>query len=242
MHSDDVGISFDHIHAVLTGYSFLCLVDAVELLVLVVYFRVWRVDIFLLYALRGGVEFTSSEAHHLSVHSYPGEHHASCIAVYEHVVAFTTVAYSRSHEELVLIALSLCRFWQRLTVGEVVTQSELLYDVVTDAATPEILHTYGVAVGIVVQKVLEVCRSPFVDDVHRVAHILCLALLRGHLAFLYLYVIFVCQPSQRLGVGHLFVFHDKRYGVSTLSATETVTSVTCRRNYERRCAFVMERA
>ncbi len=92
MHGNDVSISLDHIYAVLFGYGFLCLVDAVELLVLVVYFRIWRVDIFLLYALRGGVEFTSSEAHHLSVHSYPGEHHASGIAVNKLSVALTAVA------------------------------------------------------------------------------------------------------------------------------------------------------
>ena len=55
-------------------------------------------------------------------------------------------------------------------------------------------------------------------------------------------MVFIGQPAQSLGVGHLLVLHDEGDGRTTLAATEAVAGVTGRRDHERRCLLVVERA
>ena len=74
VHGNHVGITLDHIDAVLFDDSFLGLIDAVEFVVLMIDFRVRRVDILLLHTLRGCIELTTAKSHHLATDVQPGEH------------------------------------------------------------------------------------------------------------------------------------------------------------------------
>ena len=73
VHGDDVGIALHHIHAVFLDDSFLRLIDAIELAFLMIDFGVGRVDVFLLHALRSGIELTTTKGHHLTTHIQPRE-------------------------------------------------------------------------------------------------------------------------------------------------------------------------
>ena len=82
VHGNHIGVALHHIHAVLLGYRLLGLIDTVEVLFLVVDLTVGRVHVFLLHALRGLVELSSAERHHLSTDAQPREYHATRKAVY----------------------------------------------------------------------------------------------------------------------------------------------------------------
>ena len=56
------------------------------------------------------------------------------------------------------------------------------------------MQAYGLAVGMVVEKILEIVFRPFVDDEHRLALRLLFLFLVGQLALPYLYVIFLGEP------------------------------------------------
>lgn len=72
VHGDDVGLSFDHVDAVLLGDGTFGLPDAVELMVFVEHLGVGGVDIFLVDTFRTFVEDTCREAHDLTAHACPG--------------------------------------------------------------------------------------------------------------------------------------------------------------------------
>ena len=190
--------------------------------------RVGRVDIFLLHALRGGIELSSAESHHFSAHAYPGKDDTTGKTVYQLVVVFPAVADARLGEELLLIAFLLGFARQGIAVGEVEAEAELTDDVVADASFAEILHADGHTVDMVVEDVLEVVGSPLVDDEHRLALALRLAFFVGELALLNFDVVFLRQPAQCLGIGHLLVLHDEANGVASLSAGEALTDATSR--------------
>ena len=97
------------------------------------------------------------------------------------------------------------------------------------------------AVGVVVQHILEILHRVFVHDEHRLAFRLFTLLLVGELALLNLDVVFVGQPAQCLGIGHLLVLHDERDGISALAASKTMTGVSGWRHHERRGFLVVER-
>ena len=67
-------------------------------------------------------------------------------------------------------------------------------------------------------------------------------LLSRKLAVVYLDVVFLGQPAQRLGVGHLFVLHDKAHGVAAFAAGKAMAIAFGRRHHERWCLLVVERA
>ena len=241
VHRYDVSVSLHHVDAVLLGYLFLCLIDAVELLFLVVYLRVGRVHVFLLHALGGLVELASAEGHHLAAHAYPGEYHASGKAVGKGWVPLDTVAQARLQQKLSLVALILCRSGQGIALWQAVAQSEAAHDVVAYAAAAEVLHTVGHAVGSVPQRVLEVSGSPFVHYIHRLALALGLLFFRGQLSLVYLDVILGSQPPQGFGIGHLLMFHDEAHGCAALAAREALADVARWRHIERGRSVVVER-
>ncbi len=96
-------------------------------------------------------------------------------------------------------------------------------------------------VHIILQDVLEVFRRPFIHDEHRFAFALALLLLVGHLAFLNLDMVFLGQPAQGLGIGHLLQLHQEVDGISTLAAGKAVADASGWRNGERWMGIVMER-
>ena len=236
---DDVGLSLHHIHAVFARYGLLGLIDAVELVVLVEEVAVGRVDVFLVDTLRARVEHTRREAHHLSIDTDPREGDAPGVAVDE-LAVLVLVADARLYQELLLVALLQGRWSEHEAVGQVVAQSELQDDVVAEAAASEILHADVVAVGRMVEKVLKVACRPLVDDEHRLPLALLLTLLIGQFALMDLYVVLVGQPPERLGVGHLLMFHDERDGASSLATAKAMAGAACRRHVERWRLLVVE--
>ena len=115
-----------------------------------------------------------------------------------------------------------------MSVRDVEAQLELPDDIVAEAPAAEILHADSHTVGMVVEQVLEVFCCPFVDDEHRLTLALLFFLLIGELSFVDLNVVFVSQPAQSLGIGHLLVLHDKGYGVAALAASKAVACATGR--------------
>ena len=105
VHRQDVGVSLHHKHAVFLGYGFLCLVDAVELAVFVVDFRVGRVDVLLVYSFGARVEQTAAKSHNLSADANPREYHTSGISVYQ-LAPVVLVADACLQYKLFLVSLS----------------------------------------------------------------------------------------------------------------------------------------
>ena len=241
VHGDDVRIAFDHIDAVFLDDGTLSLINAIELTILVIDLGIGRVHVLLLNTLCGSIELAPAEAYNLATHAYPRKDDATGIAVDEFATV-VLVADAHLRDELLLVALLQCRTPEGEGIGEVETQLELLDDVVANATLAEILHADGHSVGMVVQGVLEIFQGILVDDEHRLALRLLALLLVGELAFLYFNVVFVGQPSQCFRIGHLLVLHDKGDGRASLAATEAVAGVTGRRDHERRCLLVVERA
>ena len=227
MHGDDVGVALHHVHAVLLGDGALGLIETVQLAVLVVYLRVGRVHVLLLHALRGSIQLAATEAHHLAAYAYPWEDDATGIAVDE-LAAVVLVADAHLLDVLLLVTLLQRRAGKGVAVVQVEAQLELLDDVVAYAALAKVLHADGHAVGVLVQRVLEVLHCIFVHDEHRFPLALLALLLVAQFALLNLDMVFVGQPAQRLGIGHLLVFHDEVHGRATLATAEAVAGVAGR--------------
>ena len=62
----------------------------------------------------------------------------------------------------------------------------------------------------------------------------------GQLALAYLYMVFIGQPPQCFGIGHLLVLHDEAHGRTALATGETLTDIARGRHVERRCGVVVE--
>ena len=210
-------------------------------MVFVKHLRVGGVDIFLVDTFRALVEDARREAHDLSAHARPREDDTAGETVDE-LTTLRLITEARGSEELRLVAfLFRCRAEEE-TVGEVVAEIELLDDVVAKSPGAEILQADGLTVRMVVEQVLEIFLCPFVDDEHRLALRLLLFLLIGQFALVYLDMIFLGEPAQRLRVGELLMLHDERHGVAALATAEAVTGAAGRRYIERRGLLVVERA
>ena len=232
VHGNHVGLTFHYKHAVFLHHGLLGQMDAVELAFFLIDGRSRRVDIFLLNALGGLVQLAGIEADNLSAQVKPREHHTSGKTVDEFTVALALIAQSHAHAGIrilkkifLLITLLQQQRRQGLGLGQVVAQTELTDDIVTETAAAEILHANGHSVHIVVKRVLEITGRPLVHNEHRLAIVLCLALLVRQFALLNLNMVFIGKPTQRLWIGHLLVFHDEVHGVATLAASETAAGV-----------------
>ena len=213
MHGDDVGIALDHKHAIFLHNSLLGLIDAIELTLLMVDFRVGRVDIFLCYALGTAIKHTTTKGYHLATDIEPREDGTTCIAVvYSDLFPLFTFLFplntqARLHKELRLITLGLSRLCQRITLLRCITQLELLNDIIADATTAEILLANGDAVRIVLKYIVKPVLGPLVDDKHRLTLALGFTLLVSQFLLNNLDIVFLSQPAQGLRIGQLLVLH-----------------------------------
>ncbi len=240
VHGDHIGLSLHQIHLVGLGNSLLGLIDAIQLVGLVVDVRVGRVHILHVHTLGARIEHTGGKPHHLAALSQPREYHPARIAVDE-LSAVVTVADARFEQEVGLITLGLRRGGQRLTVLQVVAQPELANDIIAEASAAQILHAIGLPLTPAVEQLLKIAGSPLVDDKHRLALALFPPLLVGHHPLPYLNMVFGGQPSQRFGIRHLLMLHDKGDRIAPLATTETMAGTTGRRNDKRGCLLVMKR-
>ena len=192
-------------------------------------------------AFGAAVEHASAESKHFPADVEPGEDDASPEAVADGSV-FLLVAKSRLEQEFLLVALAQCLLCQSIFGGCAVAQLELLHDVVAYAALAEVGHADGFAVDVVVEHVLEVVACKLVDHEKAFAYALSLFLLGGQFALLNLDVVFLGEPLQCFGVGHLLVLHDEVHGVAALSAGEAFAESLGRRYVERWCLVVVEGA
>lgn len=96
-------LSLNEYHTVIFPYGLLSLVESEELITLMVYLRVGRVDILLHHAVSTGVEHTAIETHHFAAQREPREDDAACETVDELTIV-TFIAQSRLDEILLLIA------------------------------------------------------------------------------------------------------------------------------------------
>ena len=90
VHGDDVGITLHHVHAVFLDNGFLSLVDTIELAFLMINLGVGRVDIFLLYSLRGSIKLTTTKGHYLTTDIQPREDGTTCKAVIDAMLVLDT--------------------------------------------------------------------------------------------------------------------------------------------------------
>ena len=142
MHGYDIGISLNHIDTVLTPYGLACLIDAEELMVLMVNIRVGRVDILLLDTLRGLVEFPAAKCDDLSVKPYPWEYGTACKAVGEQItgiilseggLAVTLIAETGLEKELGTVAFPYGLRGHGTAVVEGKAETETLNDIVAES-------------------------------------------------------------------------------------------------------------
>ena len=240
MHGYHVGIALHHVDTILLGDGFLRLIEAVELALLVVDFRIGRVDVLLLYAFGSRVEQTASEGHHPTTHVQPGEYHAPGISVVEALLALDAKT----------CLLQILRLKTSLLPGEGqgvalrygIAQIKLLDDIVTDTTTTEILLADGDSVRVVLQQVVKVVHGPLVEDEHRLTVALFFLLLVSQFLLLNLNIVFLRQPAQRLRIGNLLVLHQEVDGRATLATRKTLTDLLRWRHHERGRRVVVERA
>ena len=275
VHGNHVGIALNHIYPVLLRDGLLCLIESIEFTFLMIDLRVGRVHVFLLNALRTGVEQSPSEGHHLAADVQPGEDDTTSVAVNKKTFplplpnregssmlirriltlrvitplpireglgeGLSLKAESRLHQKLRLIARLLGGRGQGVTLRQGEAEVELRNDIVANATAAEVLLADGDAIGIILQDIFEVFHRPLVDDEHRLTVALFLLFLVGEFFLLYLYIVFLCQPAQGLGIGNLFVLHQEVDGRTTLATGKALTDLLRRRHHERRGLVIVER-
>jgi hypothetical protein len=72
---------------------------------------------------------------------------------------------------------------------------EFLDNIVTDAPLAEIRHGNGFSVSVIVEDILKIIAGKLIDNKETFPYILYLFLLIGQFAFLYFYIVFLCQPA-----------------------------------------------
>ena len=220
-HADDVGLSLDEYHTVIFPYGLLSLVESEELITLMVYLRVGRVDILLHHAVSAGVEHTAIETHHLAAQREPREDDAACETVDELTIV-TLIAQSRLDEILLLIARLQRSLAESVTVLRRITEVELLYCVVAEATAAEVLQSDSYTVNIMVQDILKVFQCPLVEKEHRLAVAFLLLLLGRELSLAYLYIVLPSQPPQCLRIGEVLQLHEEVHGVAAFPTGEAM--------------------
>ena len=239
MHRRDVDISLYEVAPVLFRYGVLGLVYAVQLVALVVDERLGRVDV--LRRLLVVLQDAASEGHDAPRNGMHGEDDAPGVAVLQRAV-IAAVAKPRGDEKLLLEALRPCGLGQRVALRHGVTELEAADGVVAEAARAEIRKADGAPALGVHEVVLEVMQGPVVHDEQALALALLALLLVGQFPFVDFYVVFLGQPAQGFGVGHLLMLHDEAHGVAALAAREAVAVALRGRHHERRRLLVVERA
>ena len=240
VHGYHVGISLHHKHMILLGYISLCLIKAIEFAFLMEDIRLRRIDIFLLHALGARVEQATTECIHLTRHREPREYHPAGISVNKFTIVLS-VAQSSFHQIILLISGSHSRLRQRVAPRQGISQLKFLDDIIAYATAAEILQSYGLSVGVLLKYVNKVVLRPLVDDKHTLA-VGCLLLLLGRqFALTNLYIVFLGEPSQCIGIGYLLVLHKEVYGIASLTASKAVANTLCGRHHKRGGLVVMKR-
>ena len=116
MHGYHVGIALDHIHAIFFDNGLLGLIDAIEFAFLMINFRIGRIDVFLLDALRSRIELSATKGHYLTADIQPWEHGTTRKTVIN--TTFVLDSQSRLHQEFLLITFALGFITHRVTLRE----------------------------------------------------------------------------------------------------------------------------
>ena len=130
-----------------------------------IYLRVGRIDIFLVYAFGARVEQSTTKTNNLAANAYPREYDTPCIAVDE-LTTVVLVTNASLQYELLFIALAYRLTGKRPTVLRVIAELKLAYYVVAETTTSEILHTNSYSVGVVLHLILKIFHRPLVDNEH----------------------------------------------------------------------------
>ena len=240
MHGDYVGVTFHKETAVVLRDGVFCQVEAVEFVTLIVNGRFGRIDVLTDILLLLCVQDASAKGYDTSRNGMHGEDDASVVAVKEFAV-LRLDAESRFHQIFFSITALECRLRHSVAFGQAETQLEFLNDVVAKTTRTKISHTDGYALHIVVKRVGKIVARPLIGGKH------CFALRRLLLLFLRLFLfsdlnaVTLCNPLQCLGVGHLFVLHDKAYGIATFATREALEELLRGAYDERGRLFVVER-
>ncbi|EJX09692.1 hypothetical protein EVA_02195 [gut metagenome] len=215
VHGDHVGVALHKETLVLLDDGMFGKVEPVEFVALAVDFRFGRVDVFR--QLLVAPENTSTEGNDLAGDGVYGEDDTAVVAVDESPIV-GLVAEASLKEVFGIETLSDGGIAHRLLSREGEAQLEFVDDVVAETTLAEVGHADGDTVGMVVEVVAEVVACPFVEHEHAFAHRGGAALLVGLFLLLHLDAVFFRQPFQRLGVGHLFMFHNEVDRIAALSA------------------------
>ena len=97
MHGDDIRLALYHKDIVLLRHSLLGQMNTIEFTLLLVYNGSRRIHIFLLYSLRGGIQFAGVKAHHFSTQRKPRKYNTTCKTVNEFAVALTLITKSHTN-------------------------------------------------------------------------------------------------------------------------------------------------
>ncbi len=240
MHRDDVGIALDHDGEVLLLDSLLGEIKTVKFVFLAVNFAFGRVLV--LGDALVGTQGTTAECDDTTGNIVYRKHHALAEAVVDPTVALTLYRKTRREQELLLIARRQSVLRHLVALRRAETQTEFLYRSIGETAcAAEIGHAYAHALVALVEVFGEVVGSPRIERKHALAVVVAADILLGHLLFANLDAVFFRDDFQSLGIGYAFVFHDKRYGIAALAASEALENAFRRRNHERRRLLVMER-
>ena len=249
VHGNHIGVSLHHIYTIFLGYRLLCLIKTIEFSFLMVNLAIWRVYVFLAHALGTGIEHSSTESHHLATHTEPREYGTPRESIQILILPAPVVllvlihleAKTCAHQVLRIVSLLHSLIIKGCALRKRKSQLELPDDVVAETTTAEILHSDGTSIHIILENVLEILRSPVVDDEHRFTFTLTLLLLIGHLPLLNLDVILLGKPAKCIGISHLFQLHQEVDGISTLATGKAVADTSGWRNGERWMGIVMKR-
>ena len=239
MHRQHVGISLDQVAAPLFLDGPLGLVDAVELVALVVNIRFGRVEVFAY--LHPRLQDASAKGDHLARYAVDREHDPAREEVVDAAV-LPFAAEPRFEQIVDFIAPFLGLHGQGVALFGRISQPELADDVFVEAPLLEVGQTYRTAFVGLEQRLAEELLGEGIDDKHVFALASLLTLFVGQLLFMNLDVVFLGQVFQRFVVGELLVLHDEVYGAAPLAATETFANPFRRRYAERGRPVVVKRA
>ena len=217
MHGDDIEVSLDKDATVLLHYGLLGEVEAIEVVALVVYLTLGRVYIFGSFGIV--LQYTSTECNDLARYGMYREYYTSPETVLQAAVV-GAVADACLGDEFGVVSCCHSLFGKTVAALKRVAQAELLDCLVAQASVAEIVQADSLSFLAFMQSVDKVLQCILVDDEEAFAYALLAFLLVGHFAFLYLYMIFLGQPPQCVGVAELFMLHNEVYGLASFAASE----------------------
>ena len=169
-----------------------------------------------------------------------GEDDPSPEPVAQGAVLFS-VAESRFHQVVFLIAFLKGCAGQGIAVVRTVAQLEFFDDVIAEAAPPQVGHADALPFQLVVEHLLEVLVGELVDHEQAFAQAVRLLFLFAQFPFLDFDIVFPGQPFQGFVIVQLLVLHDEMDHVASLAAAEAFAQSFAGRYAEGGRLFVVER-